>query len=206
MEKCGHTSFFWWMVAFRLAADRGIRRRRPLARLRGRGRNPRRPDEGCDRRRRRRADRERSAQMGSACAGSPMRWESARPRSISISKAALGPSFARSSRSTGPSFGTVRRRPGVVLVETAAPGGGLCIQVGGRIVLRPPRQALRTRSHRDYEARARHAPSGRRTRDGEGRSARHARYAATTLWLRSARPTSRLGRVKQFNHAPLQWH
>ena len=95
MEKCGHTSFFWWMVAFRLAADRGIRRRRPLDRLRGRGRNPRRPDEGCDRRRRRRADRERSAQMGSACAGSPMRWELARPRSISISKAALGPSFAR---------------------------------------------------------------------------------------------------------------
>ena len=23
MEKCGHTSFFWCMVAFRLAADRG---------------------------------------------------------------------------------------------------------------------------------------------------------------------------------------
>jgi len=30
------------------------------------------------------------AQMGSVCAGSPRRWESARPRSISISKAALG--------------------------------------------------------------------------------------------------------------------
>src|SRR5271166_4767843 len=34
--------------------------------------------------------------MGSACASSPRRWESARPRSISISKAALEPSLARS--------------------------------------------------------------------------------------------------------------
>ena len=40
MEKCGHTSFFWWMVAFRLAADRGsmhefVGMREPKAHLSG---------------------------------------------------------------------------------------------------------------------------------------------------------------------------
>ena len=41
----------------------------------------------------------------------------------------------------------------------------------------------------------RHAPGGRRSRDGEGRSARLARYAATTQWRRSALPTWRPARV-----------
>src|SRR5271157_2799848 len=54
-------------------------------------------------------------------------------------------------RSPSPDFGTVRRLE-VVLVE--AGGGGPPMRRGGRIVLRPPRQALRTRSHRDYEASA----------------------------------------------------
>src|SRR5271167_3276887 len=40
-------------------------------------------------------------------------------------------------------------------------------------------------------ARSRHAPGGPRSRDGEGRSARLARYGATTPWRRSAHPTSR---------------
>ena len=40
MEKCGHTSFFWCMVAFRLAADRGsmhefVGMREPKAHLSG---------------------------------------------------------------------------------------------------------------------------------------------------------------------------
>ena len=44
-------------------------------------------------------------------------------------------------------------------------------------------------------ARSRHAPGGPRSRDGEGRSARLARYGATTPWRRSAHPTSRPDRV-----------
>ena len=43
--------------------------------------------------------------------------------------------------------------------------------------------------------RRRHAPGGRRSRDGEGRSARLVRYGATTPWRRSALPTWRPARV-----------
>ena len=89
-------------------------------------------------------------------------------------------------------------RHGVVLVEAA--GGGPSMRLGGRID-RPPRQALRARSHLDYarpresrrrgrprRGRFRHAPGGRRSRDGGGRSAR-SRGCGDHQWRRSALPT-----------------
>ena len=64
----------------------------------------------------------------------------------------------------------------------------------GRIwITRWPRE-LRRRG-RPRRGRFRHAPGGRRSRDGEGRSARLARYGATTQWRRSALPTWRPDRV-----------
>ena len=58
----------------------------------------------------------------------------------------------------------------------------------GRIwITRWPRE-LRRRG-RPRRGRFRHAPGGRRSRDGEGRSARLVRYGATTPWRRSAHPT-----------------
>ncbi len=117
----------------------------------------------------------------------------------------LARAVRRAGRSPSPDFGTVRRRPGVILVEAA--GDGPPMRLGGRID-RPPRQALRARSHWDHapaarvatsgrprRGRFRHAPGGRRSRDGEGRSARRARYGATTPWRRSAHPTWHPDRV-----------
>src|SRR5271165_7062048 len=64
----------------------------------------------------------------------------------------------------------------------------------GRIgITRWPRESRRR--GRPKRGRFRHAPGGRRSRDGEGRSARLARYAATTQWRRSALPTWRPDRV-----------
>ena len=64
----------------------------------------------------------------------------------------------------------------------------------GRIwITRWPRET-RPRG-RPRRGRFRHAPGGRRSRDGEGRSARLARYGATTQWRRSALPTWRPDRV-----------
>src|SRR5271165_754794 len=64
----------------------------------------------------------------------------------------------------------------------------------GRIgITRWPRESRRR--GRPRRGRFRHAPGGRGSRDGEGRSARLARYAATTQWRRSALPTWRPDRV-----------
>src|SRR5208337_32065 len=52
----------------------------------------------------------------------------------------------------------------------------------------PRESRWRGRPRRD---RFRHAPAGRRSHGGEGRSARLARYGATTPWRRSAHPTWR---------------
>src|SRR5271166_3011497 len=64
----------------------------------------------------------------------------------------------------------------------------------GRIgITRWPRESRRR--GRPRRGRFRHAPGGRRSRDGEGRSARLVRYGATTPWRRSALPTWRPDRV-----------
>src|SRR5271167_3030989 len=64
----------------------------------------------------------------------------------------------------------------------------------GRIgITRWPRESRRR--GRPRRGRFRHAPGGRRSRDGEGRSARLVRYGATTPWRRSAHPTWRPDRV-----------
>src|SRR5271166_5199827 len=64
----------------------------------------------------------------------------------------------------------------------------------GRIgITRWPRESRRR--GRPRRGRFRHAPGGRRSRDGEGRSARLVRYGATTRWRRSAHPTWRPDRV-----------
>src|SRR5271157_4677558 len=64
----------------------------------------------------------------------------------------------------------------------------------GRIgITRWPRESRRRGRLR--RGRFRHAPGGRRSRDGEGRSARLARYGATTQWRRAALPTWRPDRV-----------
>src|SRR5271157_388737 len=60
-------------------------------------------------------------------------------------------------------------------------------------ITRWPRESRRR--GRPRRGRFRHAPGGRRSRDGEGRSARLVRWGATTPWRRSAHPTSRPDRV-----------
>ncbi len=64
----------------------------------------------------------------------------------------LARAVRRARRSPSLDFGIVRR-PAVVLVEAA--GGGPSMRLGGRIVLRPPRQALRAQSHWDHALAAR---------------------------------------------------
>src|SRR5208282_5177229 len=60
-------------------------------------------------------------------------------------------------------------------------------------ITRWPRESRRR--GRPRRGRFRHAPGGRRSRDGGGRSARLVRYGATTPWRRSAHPTWRPDRV-----------
>src|SRR5271157_1001288 len=60
-------------------------------------------------------------------------------------------------------------------------------------ITRWPRESRRR--GRPRRGRFRRAPGGRRSRDGEGRSARLVRYGATTPWRRSAHPAWRHGRV-----------
>src|SRR5208337_633910 len=88
------------------------------------------------------------------------------------------------------------------LAAAVRPCGAAAELIGRRVKLfglgrmgitRWPRESRRR--GRPRRGRFRHAPGGRRSRDGEGRSARRARYAATTRWRRSALPTWRPDRV-----------
>src|SRR5271157_6044026 len=88
------------------------------------------------------------------------------------------------------------------LAAAARPCGSAAELIGRRVKLfglgrigitRWPRESRRR--GRPRRGRFRHAPGGRRSRDGEGRSARLVRYGATTRWRRSAHPTWRPDRV-----------
>ena len=109
--------------------------------------------------------------------------------------------LARSRPTSSPDFGTIRRLKSFWsrLAAAVRPCGAtaeLCFGRRAKLFaldrIGTTRRVRRPGGRgRPMCVRSRHAPGGPRSRDGEGRSARLARYGATTPWRRSAHPTWR---------------